>query len=118
VANSFSFKERLSAEFKAEIFDVFNHPWFANPYGGPGGQNVDPTGQPFVFVGLTPDTQASNPVLHSGGARDAVGLETQMVVFTFHARGLTNFRPLLYLEVMLEYAMLKSNNGKHSARGR
>jgi hypothetical protein len=69
VAKAFTFKERFRAEFKAELFNVFNHPWFANPYGGPGGQNVDPTGQPFGFVGLTPDTQASNPVLGSGGAR-------------------------------------------------
>lgn len=69
VAKAFRFNERISAEFKAEFFNVLNHPWFANPYGGPGGQNVDPTGQPFGFVGLTPDTQASNPVLGSGGAR-------------------------------------------------
>ncbi len=69
VAKAFRFHERLSAEFKAEIFNVLNTPWFANPYGGPGGQAVDPTVQPFGFVGLTPDTQASNPVLGSGGAR-------------------------------------------------
>jgi len=69
VTKAFRFNERLSAEFKAEIFNVFNTPWFANPYGGPGGQAVDPTAQPFGFVGLTPDTQASNPVLGSGGAR-------------------------------------------------
>jgi len=69
VAKAFRIKERFSAEFKAEIFNVFNHPWFANPYGGPGGQAVDPTAAPFGFVGLTPDTQASNPVLGSGGAR-------------------------------------------------
>ena len=69
VAKAFRFNERISAEFKAEFFNLLNHPWFANPYGGPGGQNVDPTGQPFGFVGLTPDTQASNPVLGSGGAR-------------------------------------------------
>ena len=37
VTKAFKFRERLSAEFKAEIFNAFNHPTFANPYGGPGG---------------------------------------------------------------------------------
>jgi hypothetical protein len=70
VSKEFKFKERLTAQFRAEIFNVFNHPWFANPYGGPGGQPADPSaGAGYGFVGLTPDVQASNPVLGSGGAR-------------------------------------------------
>jgi hypothetical protein len=70
VTKAFKFRERLSAEFKAEIFNVFNHPTFANPYGGPGGAAADPSvGAGYGFTGLTPDVQASNSVLGSGGAR-------------------------------------------------
>jgi hypothetical protein len=70
VTKAFKFKERVSAEFKAEIFNVFNHPTFANPYGGPGGAAADPSvGAGYGFTGLTPDVQASNSVLGSGGAR-------------------------------------------------
>jgi hypothetical protein len=70
VTKAFKFKERVSAEFKAEIFNVFNHPTFANPYGGPGGGTVDPSGGAgFGFAGATPDVLSSNSVLGSGGAR-------------------------------------------------
>jgi hypothetical protein len=70
VTKEFKFKERFSAQFRAEVFNVLNRPWFANPYGGPGGGAADPSGgAPWGFVGSTPDTQASNPVLGSGGAR-------------------------------------------------
>ena len=69
VTKAFKFKERLNAEFKAEIFNVLNHPWFANPYGGPGGAAADPSQGGYGFTGVTPDVQASNSVLGSGGAR-------------------------------------------------
>jgi hypothetical protein len=70
VTKAFKFKERLSAEVKVEIFNVFNHPTFANPYGGPGGGTVDPSGGAgFGFAGATPDVLSSNSVLGSGGAR-------------------------------------------------
>jgi carboxypeptidase family protein len=70
VTKAFKVTERLNTEFKAEIFNVLNHPWFANPYGGPGGAAADPSaGAGYGFTGVTPDTQASNPVLGSGGAR-------------------------------------------------
>ena len=70
VTKAFKFRERLSAEFKAEIFNLFNHPTFANPYGGPGGNPSDPSvGAGYGFTGNTPDVQASNSVLGSGGAR-------------------------------------------------
>ena len=70
VTKAFKFQEWLSAEFKAEIFNVFNHPTFANRYGGPGGGAADPSvGAGYGFTGLTPDVQASNSVLGSGGAR-------------------------------------------------
>jgi len=70
VTKTFKFKERYGAEFKVEVFNLLNRPWFANPYGGPGGGAADPsTGPGWGFVGSTPDVQASNPVLGSGGAR-------------------------------------------------
>jgi carboxypeptidase family protein len=69
VTKMFKFKERLSAEFKAELFNVLNHPNFANPYGGPGGAAADPSAGGYGFTGVTPDVQASNSVLGSGGAR-------------------------------------------------
>jgi len=37
VTKEFEFRERLSAQFRAEFFNVLNHPNFANPYGGPNG---------------------------------------------------------------------------------
>ena len=70
VTKAFKFNERISAEFKAEIFNLFNHPTFANPYGGPGGGTVDPSGGAgFGFAGATPDVLSSNSVLGAGGAR-------------------------------------------------
>jgi Carboxypeptidase regulatory-like domain len=73
VAKMFTIKERLKAEFRAEFFNILNHPDFSNPTGGPGGGAADPSapgGAPnFGFSGLTPDTYSSNPQLGSGGAR-------------------------------------------------
>ncbi len=68
------FKERLTAQFRGEFFNVFNHPNIANVFGGPGGDNTytDPSadaGACFGFQNVTPDVLSSNPVLGSGGAR-------------------------------------------------
>ena len=66
----FTFHERFKAEAKVEFFNLFNHPDWSNPAGGPGGAIPDPSaGPPFGFVGLTPDTYSSNPQLGSGGPR-------------------------------------------------
>jgi hypothetical protein len=69
VTKAFKFTERFSAEFKVELFNILNHPNFANPYGGPGGAAADPSQGGYGFTGVTPDVQASNSVLGSGGAR-------------------------------------------------
>ena len=68
------FNERISAQFRAEFFNLFNRPEIANVFGGPGGDNsfTDPTagaGASFGFRNTTPDVLSSNPVLGSGGAR-------------------------------------------------
>jgi hypothetical protein len=67
--------ERLNAQFRAEFFNVLNHPNFVNPFGGPGGNaaTLDPSvaggGSGLGFVQNTPDQAGSNPVLGSGGPR-------------------------------------------------
>ena len=69
VTKLFTIRERFKAEARVEIFNILNHINFSNPSGGPGGTIQDPSGQPFGFVGLTPDTYSSNPQLGSGGER-------------------------------------------------
>src|SRR6266853_168729 len=76
ISKAFKFKERLTAQFRAEVFNALNHPNFVNPFGGPGGNaaTLDPTAAGtastgFGFVRATPDQAGSNPVLGSGGAR-------------------------------------------------
>jgi carboxypeptidase family protein len=78
VSKTFKIKERLSAQFRGEVFNVLNHPNFVNPYGGPGGagtpNDINPSragnGTGLGYVLNTPDAASSNPVLGSGGARD------------------------------------------------
>ena len=74
VTKSISFTERVKAQFRAEFFNIFNHPNISNPFGGPGGDNTytDPSGDAgasFGFRPQTPDVTSSNPVLGSGGPR-------------------------------------------------
>jgi len=71
LTKEFKFKERLTAQFRVEVFNVTNSVTFGNPYSAGGRNNNDPSsGAGFGFAGGTADTIASNPVLGSGGARD------------------------------------------------
>jgi len=70
VAKNWHFGERLHAQFRAEFFNVLNHPNFANPYGGQNGFGLnDPSARPFGCGCATPDVAAANPVIGSGGSR-------------------------------------------------
>jgi len=79
ISKSFKFRERLTAEFRVEFFNVLNHVNFVNPFGGPGGSgtsnDINPSKAGQVATGLgyvlnTPDAASSNPILGSGGNRD------------------------------------------------
>ena len=76
VAKNWKLGERLSAQFRAEFFNILNHPNFANPFGGQngfgtGGFNDPSTAGAGIFgCGCaTPDKAAANPVIGSGGPR-------------------------------------------------
>jgi Carboxypeptidase regulatory-like domain/TonB dependent receptor len=70
IAKNWHFGERLRAQFRAEFFNIFNHPNLANPYGGQNGfgQN-DPSTGAFGCGCATPDVAAANPVVGSGSSR-------------------------------------------------
>jgi len=80
VFKNFTWKERYNAQFRLEMFNILNHPVFANPYGASGGfsgGNNDPS-SPGGFGGAigTPDTVVGNPVVGSGDSRTIqVGLK-------------------------------------------
>ena len=70
VAKNWHLGERVHAQFRAEFFNIFNHPNLANPYGGQNGFGLnDPSAQPFGCGCATPDVAAANPVIGSGGSR-------------------------------------------------
>jgi len=68
----FKFSERYSAQFRAEFFNLFNHPIIANPFGAANGSQFgwDPSGPgAFGSGGATPDVAAGNPLVGSGSSR-------------------------------------------------
>jgi hypothetical protein len=71
VAKKWTVHERFGAEFRAEFFNVFNHPNFANPFGGQNGFGLNDPSSPSNFgCGCaTPDGAAANPIIGSGGSR-------------------------------------------------
>jgi carboxypeptidase family protein/TonB-dependent receptor-like protein len=74
VTKEWKFQERLTAQFRAEFFNIFNHPNFTNPYGASSGFGIGAEGDPsqtgiFGCGCATPDQAAGNPVLGSGGNR-------------------------------------------------
>jgi len=79
VAKNWHFTERLHAQFRAEFFNILNHPNLANPYGGQNGFGFnDPSVRPFGCACATPDVAAANPVIGSGGSR-AVQLGLKLI---------------------------------------
>ena len=74
VFKNFTFKERYGVQFRAEVFNLFNHPIPANPYGSSNGSsnaNNDPSNDNTTFGGSggTPDFVAGNPLVGSGSQR-------------------------------------------------
>jgi hypothetical protein len=64
--------ERLSMQFRAEFFNILNHPNFANPFGGQNGFGMNDPSVLMTGFGCgcaTPDVAATNPVIGSGGSR-------------------------------------------------
>jgi hypothetical protein len=68
---NFKFGERLTAQFRGEVFNVINHPNLANPWGASGTYgDVDPSAPGSFGCGCaTPDVAGANPVIGTGGAR-------------------------------------------------
>jgi hypothetical protein len=80
LAKNFHFGETMRLQARVEFFNIFNHPNFANPYGGQNGFGLnDPSVHPFGCGCATPDIAAANPAVGSGGPRSVqLGLK-----FTF-----------------------------------
>src|SRR5713101_5378482 len=71
VFKDFKFKERVNAQFRVELFNVFNHPLNANPYGSSNGSGLgNDMSSPNTFGGggATPDVAAGNPIVGSGSS--------------------------------------------------
>ena len=70
VAKAWHVGERYSAQFRAEFFNLFNHPTIGRAYTGtnPWSDPSGGVGGSFGYATQTPDA-ASNPVLGSGGPR-------------------------------------------------
>jgi hypothetical protein len=71
---NFTYKERFNAQFRVEVFNIFNHPLIANPFGSVNnyGGGSDPGSSPSTFgCGCaTPDVASGNPIVGSGSSRD------------------------------------------------
>ncbi len=63
LAKTFAINERLKAQFRAEVFNILNHPNFAGL-----SANLE-SAENVMVPAYTPDVAASNPVVGSGGSR-------------------------------------------------
>jgi hypothetical protein len=63
VIKVFKFRERFTLEARGEVFNILNHPNFADPV------NDVSDGVGLGLAQFTPDIAASNPVIGSGGSR-------------------------------------------------
>jgi hypothetical protein len=71
VQKNWKFKERLTAQFRAEFFNVLNHPLFGDVgFGHLANDDPSAGGFPFGAANSTPDQASGNPVLGSGSSRD------------------------------------------------
>jgi hypothetical protein len=72
IFKTFTYKERYSAQFRVEFFNLFNRPDIANPYGSSNGYGVGndlSTGSQFGCGCATSDVAAGSPQISSGAAR-------------------------------------------------
>jgi len=70
VNKDIKFKERLTAQFRAEFFNVLNRTIFYNPNGPAGAGANDPSSSStFGCSCNTPDQASPNPVLGTGANR-------------------------------------------------
>jgi carboxypeptidase family protein/TonB-dependent receptor-like protein len=71
IFKNFKFRERYGIQARWEVFNVFNHPLAANPYGAGGFVNANNllNAQPFGSALATPDFIAGNPLIGSGSQR-------------------------------------------------
>jgi len=71
IFKNFKFRERYGIQARWEIFNVFNHPTAANPYGAGGFVNANNllNAAPFGSALATPDFIAGNPLIGSGSQR-------------------------------------------------
>jgi len=81
IFKTFTLKERYSAQFRVEFFNLFNRPTPANPYGSANGYGTgnDPSAGPNFGCGCaTADIAAGSPMIGSGGPRAMqLGLKLQ-----------------------------------------
>jgi hypothetical protein len=81
VFKMFTWKERYSAQFRVEIFNLFNKPLSANPYGSANGYGVGndlSAGAGFGCGCATPDVAGGSPQIGSGAQRRMqLGLKLQ-----------------------------------------
>jgi hypothetical protein len=72
VFKDFRWRERFNAQFRAEVFNILNHPNIANPYGSSNTSllGADPSNNNHFGCGCaTPDVAAGNPLIGSGSQR-------------------------------------------------